>query len=293
MTDKSSNFAEKCFARLCYNNIRHWSQTGKDNIPPEELMALQKEEWEDFWKRFDSPIPDFRNKIVVDYGCGFGYDSLFILQNGAKHVYCLEISENRINNTKELHASHGYTNATYIINTNVKELINKIEGREVDLIICRDVMEHVPSPLDVIDSMYSVLPPDGEIYIGFSPIYKSPYGPHIKTKCKIPWIHLVFSETTILNVFKRIYRLPPSITSYIDIEGSGVNKLSYFDYKQLINGFSWNIEVDFINQFPEHRSLTKTLNIFLRLIPSRPIKEFFIVNSYIKITGKNHDSHGK
>jgi len=286
MTEMRFNFAEKCFARLCNKNIRHWSQTGKDNIPSEELMALQKEEWEDFWKRFDYHSPDFRDKIVMDYGCGFGYDSLFILQNGAEHVYCLEVSETRLKNTKELHTSHGYTNATYIINTDVKELKNKTQGREVDLIVCRDVMEHVPSPFDVLDSMYSVLQPGGEIYIGFSPIYKSPYGPHIKTKCKIPWIHLIFSETTILNVFKKIYRLPPSITSYIEIEGSGVNKLSYFDYKKLIGGFSWNIEVDFINRFPEDRLLMKILNISLKLIPFRSIKEFFIVNSYIKITGK-------
>ena len=252
-------------------------------MPEEELLALQKKEWEDFWERFDSPIPDFRDKIVVDYGCGFGYDSLFVLQDEAKHVYCLETSERRFNNTKKLHGLHGYKNATYIINDNVSELQNKIKGREVDIIICRDVMEHVPSPSDVLDSMYSVLRPGGAVYIGFSPLYKSPYGPHIKNKCKIPWIHLIFSEKTILNVFKKIYGLPSSITNYIEMEGSGVNKLSYFYYKKLIGNFSWRIEIDLINRFSKRPLLMKALGIFIKLIPFRNLKELFIVSSYIKL----------
>ncbi len=281
--NKTFNFAEKCFALFCKKNILAWGTKRKDNLSQEELMSLQLKEWKEYWNRFCSPIPDFRNKTVVDYGCGYGYDSLFAFQNGAKHVYCLEISETRLKHSEELHTSHGFGNATYIDNTNVSELPRKIKNETVDIIFSRDVIEHVSFPFDVLDSMYSIIKPEGEVYIGFSPFYKSPYGPHFRSKCKYPWIHLIFSEKTILNVFKELCGLSKSINSYQDIEGSGVNKLSYFDYKRMIDSFKWKREIDLTNRFQKRPLLTITLGIFVKTIPFKKVKELFLINSYVKL----------
>ena len=275
--------AERCFYLFCNKTIKDWSTTGKTGLSQQKLMSTQKKEWNEFWSRMDSPVPDFDGKTVIDYGCGYGYDSLITLQGGAKHVYCLEISEDRLKKARALHESHGFGNVSYIDNTNVRELANKIDNNSVDIIFSRDVMEHVPSPEQVLESMYSALKPGGEAYIGFSPLYKSPYGPHFGAKCKYPWIHLVFSEKTILNVFKEIYGLNPSVKSYQDIEGSGVNKLSYFDYKETIERFAWKKEIDLVNRFPNRRPVMMLLNFFISIIPVRGIKELFIVNSYIKL----------
>ncbi|TCK19463.1 methyltransferase family protein [Thiogranum longum] len=276
------SFAEKCFSLCCNRNTQGWNAAASNNIPQQETQTNKMKEWESYWERFDLLIPNFRDKIVVDYGCGFGYDSLYALENGAKHVYCLEISENRLTSSQKLHSSHGYENATYIDNTDIKDLINKIPAQSVDIIFSRDVMEHVPSPIDVLHSMYSITNPGGEIYIGFSPFYKSPYGPHFGSKCKIPWIHLIFSESTILSVFKNLYGLSGSVETYQDIEGSGVNKLSYFEYKSMIDSIPWETEIQQINRFPNKPILMSTLEIFVSLIPFKSLKEIFIVNSYIK-----------
>ena len=240
-------------------------------------MAIQLMEWNNFWERLDSPIPDFENLIVVDYGCGFGYDSLFALQKGAKHVYCLEVSPARLKNAQELHVSHGFENATYIDNSNVGGLPAKIR-EEVDVIFCRDVMEHVPQPLHVLDSMHRITKPGGEIYIGFSPLYRSPYGSHFKNQCKIPWIHLIFSEETILTVFKERFGMPRSFNSFQEIEGSGVNKLSYYAYKKMLDRFTWSRENDLANRFPKRPLLAKTLDLLLKITPSQKAKELFIIN---------------
>ena len=280
--NKPFNYVEKCFALFCKKNIPQWGTTEKCDLSQESLMLLQRQEWREYWQRMGSDVPDFTDKVVVDYGCGFGYDSLFALQKGARHVYCLEVSEARLKGAEELHASHGFKNVTYIDNTDVGELPKKIDAG-VDIVFSRDVMEHVPSPREVLDSMYRVTNPGGEIYIGFSPFYRSPFGSHFKCRCGCPWIHLVFSEKTILNVFKELYGLSRSVNSYQEIEGSGVNRLSYFEYKEMIDGFAWERESDHTNRFPRRPPLTKTLNLLVKIMPFRSAKELFIINSYIRL----------
>lgn len=285
--NETLSFSEKFFSLFCNKNIEHWDTTKKGHLSEQELMAIQQQEWKKFWSRMDVPVPDFTDKIVVDYGCGEGYDSLIALQGGAKHVYSLEISENRLKAACALHKLHGFGNVTYINNTNVPDLPSKIGSNSVDIIYCRDVMEHVPFPQQVLESMYSAVKPDGEVCIGFSPLYKSPYGPHFGAKCRYPWIHLIFSEQTIINVFKKTYGLNASVNCYLDIEGSGVNKLSYFDYKKLVGSFQWQKEVDLMNRFPDRRLLMLVLNFLVCAIPVKRIKELFIVNSYTKLVKIN------
>jgi len=280
--NKRLSFAEKCFALCCKKNIPPWGTTEKTALTEEELVALQMREWEQFWERMDTPIPNFENKIVVDYGCGMGYDSLFVLEQGAKHVYCLEVSQTRLEAAEDLHLSHGFENATYLDNTNVARLPSKIDSG-VDIIISRDVMEHVPCPMEVLDSMYRIAKPGGEIYIGFSPFYKSPYGPHFKNHCAIPWIHLFFSEQTILNVFKEKYGLDRSVGSYQEIEGSGVNKLSCYDYWKMLDEFNWSRESHLANRFPQRPLFSKVLNTLAKIIPIKKVGELFVINSYASL----------
>jgi SAM-dependent methyltransferase len=279
----SLTFSQRCFALLCNKNVKDWEQPKEEVLPPAELLGPKKQEWIQFWKKLHLPTPNFHDRTVVDYGCGYGYDSLFMLQAEARHVFCLEISERRLDYARRLHRASGFDNVTYLISDNVKTVPTAVGADCVDVVISRDVMEHVRSVRDVLDSMYAMLKPGGEAYIGFSPLYKSPYGAHIRSFCKIPWIHLVFSEDTVLKVFKHLYRLPPAIQSYVDIEGSGVNKLSYLDYKEMIESSNWKVEADYVNQFPHRPILMKIWNYGTAWIPPGRVKELFLVSSYMRL----------
>ena len=142
-------------------------------------------------------------------------------------------------------------------------------------------MEHFQSPFDVLSSMFSILKVGGVALIGFSPLYKSPYGAHIKSKCKVPWVHLIFSEKTIFNVFKELYG--SSAKSYSDLKGAAVNKLSYFDYINMIRNFQWKTEINYINQFSKKTWLVVILDLILKCIPLKNVKELFIIGSYVKL----------
>jgi SAM-dependent methyltransferase len=187
-----------------------------------------------------------------------------------------------LENAKKLHQKYGFNNVSYIGNSNVSELSAKIGKEVADIIICRDVMEHVAEPYNILKSMYEVLKPGGINYIGFSPLYKSPYGSHFSYTANCRWAHLIFSEKTVLNVFKKLYKLPQTINNYQDIPGSGLNKLSFFEYLDYLGSFGWHLDIQLKNVFPKRRYLSKLLNSCVSL-PIRVLKELFIVNSYLKI----------
>ena len=273
---------EFLFFLLCTKNPKS-TRAYLDSLSPQKRLVVQQKEWFNFWNRLQCMIPDFKEKVIVDYGCGYGFDSLFALQKGAKHLYALEVSTSRLEQSMQLHETHGFSNVTYINNENVSDLTTKIGNKNVDIVLCRDVMEHVSSPAKVLKSIHDILKTGGLAYIGLSPFFRSPYGAHIRSKCALPWVHLIFSEKTVIKVFKKLYNLSKNTKKYIDIEGSGVNKLSYFEYLNIIHKFDWIIENNYINSFPDRGFPANLLNIMIKISPFQIIKELFIVNSYVTI----------
>lgn len=274
------NFQEKLFASFCKKDGK-WGNPVKDSRSVSELTPIQLEEWDYFWKKYMEKSPNFENKIVVDYGCGYGFDSLIMLEASAKFVYSLEVENDKLQKSEETHKARGFTNVEYIDNTEIDKLSGKIGRACVDIIVCRDVMEHVPQPYAALNSMYEILKPGGCAYVGFSKIYKSPFGSHFSGLCPIPWAHLIFSEKTVLSVFKKLYGIPESANTYQDI--LGLNKLLYYNYLKMLKKFDWHIEKIYFNRFPNREYLSDFLKVFVKIIPFKSIKELFIMSSYVKL----------
>lgn len=276
------NTREKIFSLLCNRKRKRWSD-GKKELSEAERRPMQEKEWMRFWERMGTGVPDFKDRVVVDYGCGYGYDTLLMLEAGAKHVYCLDVVAERLEDSETLHRSKGFKNTTYIENTDVTALAGKVGAGTVDMVVSRNVMEHVPSPKDTLDSIHAVLKPGGIAYIGASPLYYSPRGSHFGGKCAVPWVHLIFSEKTILNTFKALYDLPEDIERFQDIPGSGVNKMAYRDYETLLESFDWEIAIKYVNRFTRRPLLMKGINILKALLPFKSLKELITVNTYVKL----------
>jgi len=51
--------------------------------------------------------------------------------------------------------------------------------------------------------MKQYLKQDGLLVIGFSPLWKAPYGGHIRFMTKLPWAHLIFPEEVIMAERRR------------------------------------------------------------------------------------------
>ncbi|WP_448635935.1 class I SAM-dependent methyltransferase [Pedobacter panaciterrae] len=54
------------------------------------------------WHVLQKMLPDFRNKHVLDLGCGFGWHCQYAAEHGAKSVLGIDLSEKMLNSANEM-----------------------------------------------------------------------------------------------------------------------------------------------------------------------------------------------
>lgn len=74
----------------------------------------------------------FKDKVVLDVGCGTGVLSIFAAKSGAKHVYAIE-KANIYHKAVEIVELNGYKNTITVINGKIEEIDLPVE--KVDIII--------------------------------------------------------------------------------------------------------------------------------------------------------------
>ncbi|ARS39916.1 SAM-dependent methyltransferase [Sphingobacteriaceae bacterium GW460-11-11-14-LB5] len=57
------------------------------------------------WHVLQSLFPDFDNKKVLDLGCGFGWHAKYAVNQGAKSVVAVDLSENMLKKAREINSS--------------------------------------------------------------------------------------------------------------------------------------------------------------------------------------------
>ncbi|MGE4283508.1 MAG: class I SAM-dependent methyltransferase [Clostridia bacterium] len=145
----------------------------------------------------------FKDKVVLDIGCGAGGKTLYYASLGAKKVYGLDIVERYLKESNDLANKKGLSNQFEFVLGNAANL--QFEGNYFDSIIMNDAMEHVNEPLKVLNECHRVLKPSGKLYINFPP-YFHPFGAHLSDAIGIPWVHLFFDEKTLIQVYKDLVK---------------------------------------------------------------------------------------
>ena len=108
-------------------------------------------------------------KKVLDVGCGGGILAEALNELGAS-VTGIDASENTIGVAKSHSESIG-SDVKYIQNT-IEEFISTNPDEKFDVITCLEMLEHVPSPKEIIKSCSDLLKEDGNIF--FSTINRNP-----------------------------------------------------------------------------------------------------------------------
>ena len=109
------------------------------------------------------------DKKVLDVGCGGGILAEALSELGA-NVTGIDASENTIGVAKSHSRSIG-SDVIYIQNT-IEEFISSHPNEKFDVITCLEMLEHVPSPNEIIKSCSNLLKDDGNIF--FSTINRNP-----------------------------------------------------------------------------------------------------------------------
>jgi SAM-dependent methyltransferase len=188
-----------------------------------------------FFARFGGRV-DFRGKSILDLGCGFGGTSIFLAQRGAKRVVGVDVDEERIVFARnKLQAE--FSNLAQKIEF---ALPSELKKERFDLVVSQDCFEHYEHPAQVMRTMRSFLVDDGRVLIGFSPLWKSPYGGHIGYMTKVPWAHLLFPERIIM-LERRRYRPRENARTFSEMRG-GLNKMTYAKFLKTIRDSGYRIE---------------------------------------------------
>ena len=108
-------------------------------------------------------------KKILDVGCGGGILAEALGELGA-NVTGIDASENTIGVAKS-HSQSIKSNVKFIQNT-IEEFTAENPDEKFDVITCLEMLEHVPSPNEIIKSCSQILNEDGDIF--FSTINRNP-----------------------------------------------------------------------------------------------------------------------
>jgi len=159
---------------------------------------------------------------ILEIGCGEGGVLKAFINKGCKGVG-VEMDAPRIENAKEfLPDDVAAGNIKFIIKDIYKVDIEKDFGGPFDVIVLKDVIEHIHDQAKLIGWMKNFLKPGGIVFFGFPPWYM-PFGGHQQI-ChskisRLPYIHLL-----PLSMYRWILRKKKeSVDELMEIRDTGIS----------------------------------------------------------------------
>lgn len=163
---------------------------------------------------------------ILDIGCGDGGVMLPFLQMGCK-VTGIELNEQKASFAKKFLAAFTTSGQAEIINLNIyDDAALRAYKYQFDLILLKDVIEHIPDQNKFIPYLKEFLKPGGHIYFGFPPWYM-PHGGHqqiceSKLLGAIPYFHLL--PTIMYSSILKLFKEPKgTIQELLEIKSTGIS----------------------------------------------------------------------
>lgn len=160
---------------------------------------------------------EIRDRTVIDFGCGFGAESIEMAERGAKKVIGVDINEGYLDSCRALAASKGVTNCEFVTSPSEK----------ADVIVSLDAFEHFSDPGSILKTMREMLSPNGVVIASFGPTWYHPLGGHLLTV--FPWSHLIFTERAQLRYRADIRSDRPK--TFMEC---GLNQMSIRRFEQVV-----------------------------------------------------------
>lgn len=162
------------------------------------------------------------NTTVLEIGCGEAGNLKPFIDMGCK-VTGIDISCSRIEKAKEFYKDHkNRKNAEFIC-----EDIYKVKpSTKFDIIVMRDVIEHIPNQEKFMGFVKQFLQPEGKFFLAFPP-WQNPFGGHqqicrSKILSVLPYFHL-FPKTIYRFVLKVFGESEGTIKELMEIKATGIS----------------------------------------------------------------------
>ena len=221
-----------------------------------------------FWKRLGLK-PDFKNKKILDFGCGYGSLTLEIAASGAQKVVGVDSNIDVINFAKE-NLRINFPDLIDKVDFEVVDLLKTDKFKDIDYIVTKDTFEHSLNLDQILEKFHQILKKDGKAFVGFGPLYNFYNGDHGRTEAILPWFHIIIPEKILINRLNKKYK-----KNIEKIEDLGLSKYSFKDYIRLFKGSKFEI-IYFKTNFSDH-----PLSIIFNLLSKiKVFEEYCTYNIY-------------
>lgn len=172
----------------------------------------------------ESVLPIQEGVRVLEIGCGEGGVLKPFIDKGCKAVG-VEFDKTRIDNGKEWLADYIQNEKLSFVIKDIYDTDPETLGGRFDIILLKDVIEHIHDQQKLIGRLKKFLSPSGIVFFGFPP-WQMPYGGHQqlcqKVLSKVPYFHLLPG-----SIYKRILKLfgesDPTIETLLEIKETGIS----------------------------------------------------------------------
>ena len=219
-----------------------------------------------FFLEYSTVEEIFKDKTVLDVGCGAAGKTLYYASCGVKKIYGIDIVPKYKEESLALALDKKLIDRFEFILADVSKL--PFEDGTFDTIVMNDAMEHLSKPVEVLNECHRVLKPKGILYINFPPYYH-PYGAHLSDLIGIPWAQIFFDDDTLIGVYKDLAENLPDGEERVkfrisrDEEGkeffSYINKMTIKKFKSICS----NIKLSLV--YYREVPLRKNLNLFVKI----------------------------
>lgn len=163
---------------------------------------------------------------VLEIGCAEAGVLKCFLEEGA---FCtgIELSTPRIEQARKYHEAALAEGRIEFVNRNIFDIDPEHDlGGKYDLVILKDVIEHIPGQLEFISQLTLFLKEDGYIFFAFPP-WQMPYGGHqqvckSKLLSKLPYFHLLPSFL-YKGVLTMAGEAPVTIVDLMEVKSTGIS----------------------------------------------------------------------
>ncbi len=185
---------------------------------------------------------------VLEIGCAEGGVLKAFIDKGCIG-YGVELSPSRLKKAKSYLAKEEADGKAFLINKNIYDVDfeNEMKG-EFDLIILKDVIEHIFDQEKLLNKLRDFLKPNAFIFFGFPP-WQMPFGGHqqiarSKVLSKLPYYHLL-PMPLYKGMLKLFKETPQRIDDLVEIKETGIS-IERFERICQTNNYSINQRTYFL-----------------------------------------------
>ena len=143
-------------------------------------------------------IEEFKNinehTSILEIGCGEGGNLAPFVKKGCRKIVGIDMSKKKIENANNFFEKIKNSNNIELICSDIYDIKAEDIG-QFDIIITRDVLEHIHGQAKFMNFVKRFMKPDGKFFLGFPP-WHNPFGGHqqmcrSKVLSKAPYFHIL------------------------------------------------------------------------------------------------------